>query len=81
MQKDLSFRVHGFTGWDVLLGLLPERWQARVIARRLMRSVYRGVDLEQLRVLLLMPRGAYRVLDSAGRVELTASDPQAAQLP
>lgn len=79
--KEITFRVHGFTGWDVFLGLLPERWQARLIARRLLRESYRGLDLGQVRLVVLLPRGAYRVLDDAGRVELVTGDPAVGQLP
>lgn len=34
MSRPVFFRVTRYTGWDFWIGLLPARWQARVVARR-----------------------------------------------
>lgn len=65
------FEQPRFTGRHAPLYLLPEHLQARFVGWKLMRrgGRYHGVDLETTRVVLRFPGGAYRVVDSSGRVE------------
>lgn len=77
-HKSLTFIFHGWGGWEVWRSVLPERWQARTVGRRWLRSLTQHgqnpIDLEQTAVLLRMPRQTWRVVDAKGRVEPAASD-------
>jgi hypothetical protein len=64
----------GFTGWDMHWYAFPERWQASRVARELLRTTYKGIDLTTTRLIVKMPRGAYRVVDQTGKVEPATSD-------
>lgn len=68
MSRALIFTVSAYSGWQRLLGLLPHRWQARRVARALVRSlgVIPGTGIP---LVIQFPFGAFQVLDTRGRVE------------
>ena len=69
MSRALEVRINGYTGKDILLNLLPHKIQARSVAKRVMRGMWKGVDVDTIDVLIHMPFGSYRVTDTAGHVE------------
>ena len=71
--RQIIHRITGYTGLDRLLGLLPERWQARWCGRVLMRGQYAGADLDATDIILRFPHGSYRIVDAEGRVELVTA--------
>jgi hypothetical protein len=69
MTKPLVFVVGAYTGWHLFLSLLPERWQARFVARRWLRTLPHLPDFDATPVLIQLPTGMWRVKDACGRVE------------
>lgn len=76
MKKTITFAFSGYSGIDVALGILPERWQAKVVAKRLLRDTYKGLDLAATRLVVQMPNSAYAVKDERGNVEPAIADSQ-----
>lgn len=68
MGHEIGFDFAGYGGWHVFLGLLPEKWQAKHIARRLLARTYKGLDPRGTVFLIHMPRGTWRVVDHRGNV-------------
>lgn len=72
----LQFRVLGYTGIDVLFSLIyTYKRMAKRVARKAMRTGGPFADAipgDETRLLLILPDGAYRVLDEDGTVEVWA---------
>jgi len=79
--KALFYTFSGFTGWDMIYYLAPERLQARAIAQALLRGIYKGLDVDGTPLTIVMPHGQWRVKTEHGHVELVAGDAGAAGLP
>ncbi len=69
----ITWRFTGYAGKDIWLSLLPERWQARMIARRLLKSLYPGAA--PYTICVQMPTGSYIIVDQAGHIEPIKGDP------
>lgn len=67
MKKKITFQFSGYSGWDMLYGVLPERTQASLIARRLLTSTYKDVDVESTIFVVKMPRASYEVARFDGK--------------
>jgi hypothetical protein len=67
VKKKITFQFSGYTGWDMLYGILPERTQASLIARRLLNKTYKNVDVEETIFILKMPRASYEVTRFDGK--------------
>lgn len=67
------FRFSGWAGWDFWRRYLPESWQARAAAKKLLR----GNDFEtgKGRLVVQMPMQSYEVVDAAGHVKPCAHEP------
>ena len=67
VRRMVRVSVSGYSGRDVFLSLLPGRWQARAVARGVVKD-YRGV-LPAQGVAVRLPDGRwYEILDAKGRV-------------
>lgn len=59
-------------GWDVWRTLLPFDWQARAIAKRMLRKSpdwnWHGIDPAAQRLVIQAPFGTYEIVDKRGRV-------------
>ena len=59
-------------GWDAWRTLLPFDWQARAIAKRMLRKSpdwnWHGIDPTTQRLVIQAPFGTYEILDKRGRV-------------
>lgn len=67
--------VEQYTGWHLLLYLLPPRWAARIVARALLRGAWAGASFAPgaAPLQVVLPGGAtFRVTDSSGRVAADA---------
>ena len=71
--KALVLNFTGYSGWDILLSLLPKSWQTRTVARRYMNFMTprfgEPPDPRKTDIVVQMPWGTYRVLDEHGNVE------------
>jgi hypothetical protein len=70
--------IEGYTGWHLLLYLLPLRWAAWLIARTLVRTIWKGASYEPgaAQLLIVLPGGpAFRITSAAGRVEPAGLEP------
>lgn len=68
------FRFAGFAGWESLYSFLPEKWQASYIAKRLLGSIYKGINCKETPLIICMPCGSYRVV-GPGKVEACGKPP------
>ena len=72
VTRALVFLFIAWTGWDFWRTLLPFSWQARTIARRMLRKSpdwnWHGIDPATQRLVIQTPFGSYEVLDRRGRV-------------
>jgi hypothetical protein len=73
MSRSLVFNFSGYSGFDMLLALLPKSWQVKSIAKAFLKMHTPAggspPNLKKTLVLLVMPFGRYRVVDQKGNVE------------
>ena len=70
MNRPLIFYFTGYSGLSVVYSILPERWQARIIAKKWLRSLRPIVpDLTITELVVQMPTASYRVVSLKGAVE------------
>ena len=73
----LTYRFGAWTGGDAGKSLMPKHWQAKSVARWLMRDGNWWNNVEDFvgtTCIVEMPWAAYRVLGRDGRVELCKSE-------
>jgi hypothetical protein len=73
MSRSLVFNFTGYSGLDVLMTLLPKRWQVKSIAKAFlkMHTPAGGLppDVRKTVIVLVMPFGKYRIIDQRGNFE------------
>lgn len=68
-MRPLVFVVSTYTGWHKLLWLLPERWQARYIARGWLRDLGYAELPETQTLIVQLPGSTWRIIDMRANVE------------
>ncbi len=71
MTRTLGFKFQAWTGVEAVYALLPEKIQAVIVAKRLLKGPYRELDPKVTPFVIQMARGAYRIVDRSGKVEPT----------
>lgn len=62
----ITFKFSTFAGREFWKNWLPEQWQARIIAKRLMKREYKGARPYTVRV--QMAHAVYDIIDRHGHV-------------
>lgn len=69
----LTYTVSGYTGWDIFLGLLPLKTQARIVACAWMKSLTpphgEPPDPTKTPMIVQFAKGSFRIVDWSGKVE------------
>ena len=62
------FRISLWNGWDAWKNYLPDAWQARAAARKMMCSRWLGLYPPDHELVIETASGSYRVIDKDGNV-------------
>lgn len=74
MSRNLGFNFAGFAGGEFWKNWLPYTWQAKSVAKKVIRSVYKDLDLSTTPLYINMIDASYRVsLDPTGRLRVEKS--------
>ena len=68
--RPLNFRFTAFNGRDVWKNWMSEKWQARAIAKVLLRGQWKGADAETTDLVIHMGLGTYRIVQTGPRIKV-----------
>lgn len=62
-------RITAYTGIDVLRNIMPARWQAKSIAKLLLKGDWKDADPATVEMVIELPAGSFKIVDLQGNVE------------
>lgn len=74
-DRGLHWHHTAFTGGEFWKNFLSGKMQARSVAKKLLRANWKDADPDKTPLILHMPLGTYRVIDTKGNIEPAPTDP------
>lgn len=65
----MVFRVGGYSGLDVWRYIMSPKWQARSVAKQLLKKVWKGANPAETEMIVELPVGNFKLVNDKGDVE------------